>query len=403
MRIGIFNGGSIPNPTAGGGATFQSSLLSALGKTESPHSFYFFCDGPTTQNLYPNLTVRPIRRFFSSPHDALLKKLCFKGLRLVDAWLCKRKYKSFLQRAARENALDILWFLSPVYQYVDIPYVFTVWDLQHRLQPYFPEVSVTGSTYEDRERIYAAVIPQASYIVIGNEAGKKEIVQFYGVPEWRIKINPLPTPQFALMDHNLPTQQKTSTPYLFYPAQFWPHKNHVVILHAIKLLQSKFGLDFDVVFTGSDKGNLAYIQEVVVQLGLENRVRFLGFVDQPKLITLYQNAFALVFASFFGPDNIPPLEAFGLGCPVIASRVSGAEYQLEGAALLFDPASEADLAEKIILLQQNQTIRQKLIKEGKSRAECASSDNYITTMLKIFDGFAPIRRCWSSKIPYKHL
>ncbi|MFM6269445.1 MAG: glycosyltransferase, partial [Dolichospermum sp.] len=55
------------------------------------------------------------------------------------------------------------------------------------------------------------------------------------------------------------------------------------------------------------------------------------------MTSLYINAFSLAFMSFFGPDNLPPLEAMALGCPVIASKVSGSEEQLGNNALLVNP------------------------------------------------------------------
>ena len=80
---------------------------------------------------------------------------------------------------------------------------------------------------------------------------------------------------------------------------------------------------------------------------------------------LYTNAFSLVYPSFFGPENMPPLEAFALGCPVIASEVSGAKEQLGNAAILFDPRDENDLARKIKLLYNNKKYRKMLINRVK--------------------------------------
>lgn len=404
MKIGIFNGGYMPTKSlSGGGATFQHTVLSTLAMTTSKHTFYFFCDDPV-DTLFPGLSVVPWHRFCSSKNDSLVKKAVLKGFRFFDTRQVNRHYKSFLHRATTEHNIDMMWFLTPVFQPIDIPYIFTVWDLQHRLQPYFPEVSNTGSTYEERERMYGFMLPRAAYVVVGNAAGKEEIERFYGLPSWRVKINPLPTPQFAIQGGAGETIYNNSIkcPYLFYPAQFWPHKNHVVILHALKILREKYNQKFDVVFTGADKGNLSYVKEVVKGLGLENCVHFLGFVDQETLICLYKNAFAMVFASFFGPDNIPPLEAFSLGCPVIASRVSGSEYQLEGAALLFDPRSEYELADEIVRLGGDEILLQKLVAEGKRRVVQFSSNNYVENMLNLFDEFALIRRCWSCKDRYKH-
>jgi glycosyltransferase involved in cell wall biosynthesis len=56
---------------------------------------------------------------------------------------------------------------------------------------------------------------------------------------------------------------------------------------------------------------------------------------------------AKIFLSYFGPDNFPPLEAFVLGCPVIAADVPGAREQIGEAALLFDPSNPSDIAAKI--------------------------------------------------------
>src|SRR5207249_4800394 len=116
--------------------------------------------------------------------------------------------------------------------------------------------------------------------------------------------------------------------FLFYPAQFWPHKNHVNLLLALDLLRGSAGVELDLVLTGSDKGNLNHVTKTAVALGLTSQVHILGFVPKADLRELYREAVSLTFASFFGPDNIPPLEAFALGCPVVAAAVPGSEEQL---------------------------------------------------------------------------
>ena len=109
----------------------------------------------------------------------------------------------------------------------------------------------------------------------------------------------------------------------------------------------------------------------------------------------------MVFASFFGPDNIPPLEAFALNCPVIAAQVSGSQYQLAGAAILFDPKSEQDLADKIKKLYSNLNLKTDLIIKGKEKALKWTANEYLQDVIKIIDEFEPIRRCWSNKQVYK--
>ena len=59
------------------------------------------------------------------------------------------------------------------------------------------------------------------------------------------------------------------------------------------------------------------------ELGVAERVHFLGFVETDELVALYHHAHALTYMSLFGPENLPPLEAMALGCPVVAADVPG--------------------------------------------------------------------------------
>src|SRR5262249_17282302 len=129
------------------------------------------------------------------------------------------------------------------------------------------------------------------------------------------------------------------------------------------------------------------------RLGLADQVKFLGFVEQNDLIDLYKGAFCLAFPTFCGPDNLPPLEAFALGCPVIASEVPGAREQLGEAAILFPPADERALAKAISNLRDQDT-RKRLIKAGHARAQITDWDHYVRSLFESWDEFAGIRRAW---------
>jgi glycosyltransferase involved in cell wall biosynthesis len=148
------------------------------------------------------------------------------------------------------------------------------------------------------------------------------------------------------------------------------------------------------VFTGSDQGNLSHIRRVTDETGLSQKVTFLGFVERSMLVNLYRNAFALIFPSFFGPDNLPPLEAFALGCPVIAANIPGSEEQLGDAALLVDPTDEFAMAQAVYRLRTGPELRERLVQQGARRADAWSADDYVRGVMKIVDEFEPIRRCW---------
>ena len=154
------------------------------------------------------------------------------------------------------HGVRFIWYLSPwSVPLPDIPYAVTVWDLQHRLQPFFPEVSA-GMEWFRREDHLKQVLQQASFVITGTNRGKSEIEHFYGIDSSRIRIVPLPTPSFAFQeetDAEMCAFRKLNVParYLFYPAQFWPHKNHAVLLHMLRILKEAGAEPTGLVFVGS--------------------------------------------------------------------------------------------------------------------------------------------------------
>ncbi len=307
-------------------------------------------------------------------------------------------YNGRLYEAALRHQVDIMWFLSVSYEEIDIPHILPVWDLQHRLQAHFPEVS-SGGEYASREKFYNHFLPRATFILTGTEEGKKEISSFYRIPADRIVVNPLVPPQNIsktpidepgeLINIGLKKNR-----FIFYPAQFWPHKNHIVLLETIKILKSKYNTELKVILTGSDYGNMGYITHAIAEMGLNNDVLLPGFVSEESILWLYQNAFALVYPSYFGPDNIPPIEAFSAGCPVIAANVRGAEEQLGDAAILVDPQDEVGFANAIMKLMQDPLLRERLIQKGYAKAETRTAEQYVQNVLNTIDRFSSVRRCW---------
>jgi glycosyltransferase involved in cell wall biosynthesis len=289
--------------------------------------------------------------------------------------------------------------MHPLGEVMSIPYIATVWDLEHRTRPYFPEVSSTGFTWPEREKLYNDLLPRASIIITGTQAGKEEIVHYYRVNPANVVVDPFPVPSEALLeqtseDIELKEKYGLIGDFLIYPAQFWPHKNHINLLRAFKILRDRENLDLRLVLTGSDKGNLDYVAKTIADLGLGDRVFLLGFIARADLIALYRGAVALVFPSFFGPDNLPPLEAFAIGCPVVAANVAGAQEQLGEAALLFDPSDPADMAAKIALVCRAPELRAKMICKGAEIARLRTPQAYIATLCAALDRFEAIRRCW---------
>jgi len=401
MKVGVFIG-AMP-PIAGGGFTISNDILEAFVRVESRHRVVVFGSLTADQTIKLNARqIQVVSRWRYLPRIVISRLMRDASSFAMNLPILQNglKVTDWVQRTLCDLGIELMWFVTPYFFEVDVPFILTIWDMQHRLQPWFPEVSSSGEWHR-REKFYSAAIRRASAVIVGTEAGKTEIVNFYDIPPERVSLIPHPTPAFALCASREPrgevlTGYRIPEGYLFYPAQFWPHKNHVGLLFALHLLREKHGLKLPVVFVGSDKGNMKYVRQTAENLGLSSQVHFLGFVPRQDMIGLYRRAFALTYMTFFGPENLPPLEAFALGCPVIASNVPGAQEQLGDAALLVDPRDEKELAKAIKLLWDDSALRQKLIDRGLERAAKWKGEDWVRSVFAIIDEFQAVRRCWGS-------
>jgi glycosyltransferase involved in cell wall biosynthesis len=256
-------------------------------------------------------------------------------------------------------------YLTPVRSLVAIH------DLMHRYETRFPEVG-EAREYRIRERLFSNVCRYSDGILVDSECGREHVLESYGAIAHRprILVQPFLPPAYIYSDDDVPqVLKKHGLPekFLIYPAQFWPHKNHAALLRAFARARQQLP-DAVLALCGEmrlDYGKLAALAD---SLGLGDAVRFLGYVDDHEVAALYRRARGLIYPSFFGPTNIPPLEAFALGCPVAASGVYGMQAQLGDAALLFDPTSETSITEAICTLWRDEALCAQLRQRGLARS-----------------------------------
>jgi glycosyltransferase involved in cell wall biosynthesis len=394
MRVGVYFGDW--SADVGGGHTFEAEIAASLASlaAESRHTFVLFSSSPEAANLHRDDRIE-VARF--APRNLVERAI---GMLQQESPTFHRwwKWPNRLDRVAAASGVEFMWFVGPVPVLVDLPYLTVVWDLQHRLQPWFPEVGASRE-WKTREAGLSWFLRRAAIIIAGTKVGQEEIERFYQVPPQRIALLPHPTPGFALdappsRGDEVVAKYGLPENYLFYPAQFWSHKNHANLLLAVQILRDKHQLAMPVVFVGSDKGNRTYIEDLARQLGLSAQVRFLGFVPAAELVALYRRALALVYVTFFGPENLPPLEAFALGCPVVASNVPGAQEQLGDAALLVDPCSPQEIARAVQSLWEDQALRETLREKGLERARKWTGRHFVRGVFGLLDQFESVRRCW---------
>jgi glycosyltransferase involved in cell wall biosynthesis len=270
-----------------------------------------------------------------------------------------------------------------------IPYVMAVHDLQHRLQPHFPEVSANGQ-WELREYLFRNGIRDASAILVDSEVGKEDVLEFYathGAQAERVHVLPFLPAHYLSADvsedelQHVKERYQLPDDYLFYPAQFWPHKNHIGIVRALAILKNERRLVPPVLFCGAASDeireqNYAALQIEARELGVSDQIHYIGYVPDGDMSALYTGASALVMPTFFGPTNIPVLEAWACCCPVLTSDIRGIREQVGDAALLADPASPEAIADAIARIITDNELRDRLISSGMARLASYSPEEY---------------------------
>ena len=317
---------------SGGAHNYESGVIKDLVLAErSPFEFLIFTPHKlvgATKQRFPDLIVRPyqsglITMFFLSLRSSLqgYKLLKTIGLRY-----------GRLERSFMREAVSLAYFLAPnalALDLVDTPTINTLWDLGHRDIPEF--IEITGDRhFEERELFYQRALPKSFRVVVDTERTSERIQSIYGVLKDRVIIGGLSAIPPSVPD----TRSHYSSPFFLYPAQFWPHKRHVLLLEAFRIVCNQ-NPDCKLIFTGGDKGNLEHVESVAKSLRIYSRVEFKGFITASELAGLMKDAHCVVFPSQLGPSNLPPLEAALLGTKSLISNVH------------FDPLLEHHLIRKV--------------------------------------------------------
>lgn len=301
-------------------------------------------------------------------------------------------FRGYIDKILVDHNIDLVYFLGPSSYATGLRkhnYIITVWDQCHRDWPEFPEIYLNGE-FEFREFLYKNTLPKAVAILVDDELSKKKMHERYGIDTDRIHIArffPMVETQLVAAS-NIDVRMKYSIKktFIFYPAQFWAHKNHDYILRALKKLKEK-KIFIDAVFVGNDYGNKDFLKKRVENMHLSEQVHFLGFIPREELVAFYKTALALVMPTYFGPTNIPPLEAFSFGCPVCYPDLSGLREQVGEAAFLMNLDDEGSLVSIVeTLLRDKNTVEEKIL-AGYKRLEIYSEAEYFSVLKKIFSNY----------------
>ena len=241
----------------------------------------------------------------------------------------------------------------------------TIHDLMHKYETRFREFNFIEKFRRNIQ--YQRICDSSFRIFVDSKVGKKHLMESFKIDLKKILISHFEVPLYLKKSkkknifkiYNIPKKK-----FIFYPAQFWEHKNHINLIKSFKLVRDKIK-DINLILVGVEKNNLKNIKFEIKKFNLKKNVFVIGYIKNEDVYSFYKYASLLAYVSHCGPTNIPPLEAMQVGCPLICSNVYGMPKQVGDGAKLVNPNSHKDIAKKILSVLTQKNIRKNLIKTAK--------------------------------------
>jgi glycosyltransferase involved in cell wall biosynthesis len=291
-------------------------------------------------------------------------------------------------------------FTAPFFAQAGIPTVSVIYDLQYADYPQYFE----GRARSQRRKNFTKACRRADRLVCISDFVRRRVLEESGLPQERVTTvhiqlaHRLPPLAPELSASVLARLQLTPARYFLYPANFWKHKNHEMLLVAMGLFTTRFRhSDLKLVCTGAPGERRDFLQSAAERMGLRERVLLPGYLSESDFSALMQSCLALIFPSLYEGFGMPVIEAQSIGKPVLCSNLASLPEVAGEAALVFDPRLPESIVTAMQRIESDPTVRQDLIRNGfenvKRFADAgAMASQYLRTLAEVVQGASsPLR------------
>lgn len=306
----------------------------------------------------------------------------FYSSNIFKSFLKKFKIQNKFEKFIKKNKIDIIIYLgvSRFSIFCDkIDYITYIYEFHHLFCPNLPEYK-SWSDFDFRENLTKISVKKSISLIVDTQKKSNDLIKYYNCYDKKINIIPL-TSNFSntnipKIDNSKTAEKFINNPkeYFFYPAQYWPHKNHYYILSAIKTLNTKYKKNVNFIFTGQKKNNFEYLNKKVIEFGLQDQVTFFEYLMDDEIKFLYNNCKALVVPSLVGYSSLTLYEAFYYKKPVFYTK-DLLDDTLKEFVNEIDIENSESLADEINNFDQNkEKITKKIVKANKYFIENLSDE-----------------------------
>ncbi|MBD2232054.1 glycosyltransferase family 4 protein [Phormidium tenue] len=297
--------------------------------------------------------------------------------------------------------IDLLFcpFSDPTFAEPGLPLVAIAYDFQHLDLPFL----FSDDERSHRTRFLKDLLRKASQIICISEFTRQSfLTHLDGDPERLTSIPICIHERLTKISNDLvePTLDKLglgSRQYLFFPANFWLHKNHRMLLAAYSIYKKRFPKStVNLVFTGALEEPQKEVKNLVFRLGYEDCVHFLGFLSQAELIAVWQGCKGLIFPSLYEGFGIPILEAMWFDKPIACSSIGSLPEVGGDATVYFDPRKPESIADAIAAVAHNDELTTQLRRRARQQLQTFSQRSMTEQYLDVFRAAvshsSPLRR-----------
>jgi glycosyltransferase involved in cell wall biosynthesis len=280
------------------------------------------------------------------------------------------------------------------------PYVLTVHDLLEHMYG-----SRHASSLRRNLHFYLTrrVLRKAARVIAVSQFTRNEIEKLLAIPDARIEVVYNAIDERFLHGHATEADREliaqrylVNYPFILYAGAIRPHKNVVRIIEAFSALKSELQKeqlfpDLKLIIIGDDLSSHPRLRRTVVRSGVQNDVRFLGFVPIEVLRIFYDVAKIFVFPSLYEGFGLPPLEAMAHGTPVVTSNTSSLPEVTGNAALLVNPENVFEIRRGLQRALLDPVLRAQMKQRGYEQAQRFSWTSSVSRILEIYREVAGAR------------
>ncbi|MCS6796056.1 MAG: glycosyltransferase family 1 protein [Raineya sp.] len=222
--------------------------------------------------------------------------------------------------------------------------------------------------------------PKWDAIITISEFMKQEIMQFFPNLDKPIFVTPLA----ANHKHFKLCEKKNSQPYLLFVGNLDKRKNVLGLCQAFEMIAPKYP-DLRLILAGSQEGFEAEkVLSYVAQSRFQKQFIFRNFVSETELQSLYAQAWAFVFPSFYEGFGIPILEAMHYNLPILTSANSAMQEIADKGALYINPYDVMDIAEGLEKIISDENLRKMLVTNAQKRLQFFSWQKTAEKTLQVY-------------------